>query len=252
MPANERTAIITGGAAGIGKACALRFAREGYRLILADISGEDGAATVETLRDDGVEAHFFEGTIADEAFCRLLADEAVERWGRIDVLVANAAHRNFTRLVEATEDEWDAMLAVNLKGTAFSCKAVIPKMVEQGRGAIVLLSSVHWQVGRDEMPIYDATKAAIVSMTKSLAVDHAEDGIRVNAVCPGFTVTDFHIRKAVREGRSVDELRRSKVGLLQRPADPSEIAAAVYFLASDEASFITGHALMVDGGRSVG
>jgi meso-butanediol dehydrogenase/(S,S)-butanediol dehydrogenase/diacetyl reductase len=113
------------------------------------------------------------------------------------------------------------------------------------------MSSVHWQVGRSEMPIYDATKAGIVSLTKSLAVDHAKDGVRVNAVCPGFTVTDFHIRKAVREGRSVEDLRQTKIGRLQRPADPSEIAAAVYFLASDEASYITGQALMVDGGLSV-
>lgn len=252
MPADEKTAIITGGAAGIGKACAVRFAREGYRLVLGDISGADGAATIQTLHEIGAEAHFLEGSIAEEAFCRKLADEAMDRWGRIDVLVANAAHRNFTRLIEATEEEWDAMLAVNLKGTAFSCRAVVPQMVEQGKGAVVLLSSVHWQVGRAEMPIYDATKAGIVSMTKSLAVDHAADGIRVNAVCPGFTVTDFHIRKAIREGRPVEELRTAKVGLLQRPADPSEIAAAVYFLASDESSFITGQALMVDGGRSVG
>jgi meso-butanediol dehydrogenase/(S,S)-butanediol dehydrogenase/diacetyl reductase len=144
------------------------------------------------------------------------------------------------------------MLAVNLKGTAFSCKAVLPQMIRQRSGAIVLLSSVHHQVGRSEMPLYDATKAGIVSLTKSLAVDHAGQGIRVNAICPGLTITDFHIRKAIREGRSVDELKQTRIGPLQRPADPSEIAAAIYFIASAEASFITGQALMVDGGRSIG
>ena len=252
MPSKDQVAVITGGAAGIGKACAIRFAGEGMRLVLADISQDDGAQTLEMLEARGAEAVFEHGSIAEETFCKKLAGRAIERWGRIDVLVANAAQRNFTRVVETTEKEWDAILAVNLKGTAFSCKAVLPQMIKQKAGAIVLLSSVHHQVGRNEMPIYDATKAGIVSLTKSLAVDHAADGIRVNAICPGLTITDFHIRKAIQEGRSVDELRRTKIGPLQRPADPSEIAAAIYFMASDEASFITGQALMVDGGLSIG
>ncbi len=252
MHSKDRVAIITGGAAGIGKACAIRFAKEGARLILADISGDDGAQTLELLREQGADVVFEHGTIADESFCKRLADLAIERWGRIDVLVANAAQRNFTRVLDTTEKEWDEILAVNLKGTAFSCKAVLPQMIKQRAGAIVLLSSVHHQVDRNEMPIYDASKAGIVSLTKSLAIDHAADGIRVNAICPGLTITDFHIRKAIREGRSVDELKQTKIGPLRRPADPSEIASASYFMASEEASFITGQALMVDGGLSIG
>jgi meso-butanediol dehydrogenase/(S,S)-butanediol dehydrogenase/diacetyl reductase len=252
MPSKDQVAIITGGAAGIGKACAIRFAKEGMRLVLGDLSREDGARTLEQLQEMGADVVFESGNIAEESFCKHLADVAVQRWNRIDVLIANAANRNFSRLVDATENEWDEMLAVNLKGTAFSCKAVLPQMMRQHSGAIVLLSSVHHQVGRSEMPIYDATKAGIVSLTKSLAVDHAGHGIRVNAICPGLTITEFHIRKAIREGRSVDELKQTKIGPLQRPADPSEIAAAIYFMASDEASFITGQALMVDGGRSIG
>lgn len=247
----DRVAVITGGAAGIGKACAVRFAQEGMRLVLGDLSADDGERTLATLREMGADAVFEAGTIADEAFCRRLADIAVERWGRIDVLVANAANRNFSRVIDATEQEWDEMLAVNLKGTAFSCKAVLPHMIERRSGSIVLLSSVHHEVGRMEMPIYDATKSGIASLTKSLAVDHAEDGVRVNAVCPGLTITDFHVRKAIREGRSVEGLKQTRIGRLQRPADPSEIAAAIYFLASDEASYITGQALMVDGGLSI-
>lgn len=222
------------------------------KIVIGDLSAADGAQTLAVLQDMGAETVFLDGNIADESFSKALASAALDRWGSIDVLVANAANRNFTPLQHATGQEWDEMLGVNLKGTAFSCKAVLPQMIAQHAGAIVLMSSVHHQVGRSAMPLYDATKAGIVSLTKSLAVDHASDGIRANAVCPGFTVTDFHIRKAVAEGRSVEELERSKVGLLQRPADPSEIAAAAYFLASDEASFITGQALMVDGGLSVG
>ncbi len=251
MNSKHQVAIITGGAAGIGRACAIRFAREGFSVVIGDVSPDDGAQTLEAVEEIGAGAVFENGTIADEVFCRRLADLAIEKWGRVDVLVANAANRNFSRLIDASEREWDEMLEVNLKGTAFSCKAVLPHMIRQRSGAIVLISSVHYQAGRKEMPIYDATKAGIVSMTKSLAVDHAADGVRVNAICPGLTITDFHIRKAIREGRSVDELKQTRVGALQRPADPSEIAAAVYFMASNEASFITGQALMVDGGFSI-
>ena len=242
----DKVAIVTGGGAGIGRACAARFVQEGMHVAIDDISREDGEAAA---RDLG--AIFEHGSVADEAHCRKLAEIAMERWGRIDVLVGNAANRNFSRVIDATEQEWDEMLAVNLKGTAFACKAVLPQMIQQGKGSIVLLSSVHWQVGRSEMPIYDATKAGIVSLTKSLAVDHAADGVRVNAVCPGLTITDFHIRKAKREGRSVEELWKTRIGRLGRPADPAEMAAVVYFLASDEASYVTGQALMADGGLSV-
>ena len=252
MHPKERVAIITGGAAGIGKACAIRFAHEGYRLVIGDISASDGEQTLETLREIRADAVFEHGSIADESYCLRLAELALERWGRIDALVANAARRSFTRLIDADAAEWDAMLDVNLKGSAFSCKAALPAMIRQGSGAIVLISSVHHQLGRKDMPLYDATKAGIVSMTKSLAIDHASDGVRVNAVCPGLTITDFHVRKAIREGRSVEELKHTKIGPLQRPADPAEIAAAAWFLASDEASFITGQALMVDGGISAG
>lgn len=251
MNSKHQVAIITGGAAGIGRACAIRFAREGFSVVIGDVSPDDGAQTLEAVEEIGTGAVFESGTIADEVFCRRLADLAIEKWGRVDVLVANAANRNFSRLIDASEREWDEMLEVNLKGTAFSCKAVLPHMIRQRSGAIVLISSVHYQAGRKEMPIYDATKAGIVSMTKSLAVDHAADGVRVNAICPGLTITDFHIRKAIREGRSVDKLKQTRVGALQRPADPSEIAAAVYFMASNEESFITGQALMVDGGFSI-
>ena len=252
MKDNRKVAIITGGAAGIGKACALRFAKEGMRVVIGDISEDNGLKTRDSIRDQGGEALFVPGSIADKDVCKELAATALNEWGRTDILVANAAARNFTHFIETTEEEWDSLLAVNLKGTAQSCKAVLPSMIEQKSGAIVLLSSVHYLAGRTDMPIYDVTKAGIVSMARSLAIEYGEDNIRVNAVCPGLTITDFHINKAKEEGIGVSELRELKIGALKRPAEPSEIAGAVYFLTSDDASFVTGHALMVDGGFSAG
>ncbi len=142
---------------------------------------------------------------------------------------------------------------MNLKGVAYCCKAVLPAMIEQQSGSIVIISSANAKVGRAGMPLYDATKAGVVSFAQSLAVAHGVDGIRVNAVCPGYTMTDFHERNAVKRGVSPEELRARNegYGLLGKPAEPHQLASAVYFLASEDASNITGQALMVDGGLSV-
>jgi len=138
---------------------------------------------------------------------------------------------------------------VNLRGVANACVAAAQAMREGGRGgAMVLVSSANALVGRATMPIYDAAKAGVLSLTRSLAVDLAGDRIRVNSICPGFTVTDFHLRRAAAQGRAVEELRAAQPGLLKRPAEPEEMAAAIAFLASDDASYITATNLMVDGG----
>lgn len=249
---NQKVAIVTGGAAGIGKACALRLVKEGIRVVINDISEDNGVTTCNLIKDQGGAAHFVQGNIADDDVCRELAETALHNWGRIDILVANAAARNFTRFIETTDAEWDSMLAVNLKGTAQTCKAVLPAMVEQKSGTIVLMSSVHYLEGRMDMPIYDVTKAGIVSMARSLAIEYGPANIRVNAVCPGLTITDFHINKATEEGRDPSQLCNVEFGALKRTAEPSEIAGAVYFLCSEDASYVTGHALMVDGGFSIG
>ena len=252
MDSDPKVAIITGGAAGIGRACALRFVEENIRVVIGDISEENGKKTCALIESQGGEARFVPGNIKDDSVCRSLAETALNGWGRIDILVANAAARSFTSFIETDAEEWESMLGVNMIGTAQTCNAVLPTMIAQQSGAIALVSSVGFIVGRTDMPIYDASKAAIVSMTRTLAIEYGTRNIRVNAVCPGFTVTDFHISKAKEEGESVTELKAAKVGALNRPADPSEIASAIYFLVSDDASYITGHALVVDGGASAG
>lgn len=254
MSGKRPVVIVTGAGAGIGRACALRFAKEGARVVVVDWEENDGRATVELLRSRGQEALFVHADVSVEEDCARFAREAIEAYGRLDILVANAGVRVFGSILEATAQDWDRILAVNLKGVSFSCKAVLPTLVEQKSGAIVLIGSTTALTGRTHMPLYDATKFGVLSLTRSLAAAYGKDGIRVNAVCPSLTLTDFHFRKAAAEGISPEQLRARYrgYGLLGRPGEPEEIAAAVYFLASDEASFITGQYLIVDGGFSIG
>ena len=249
----NQVAVITGGGAGIGKACTLRLASEGKRVLVGDRNIEDAQGVVEAIEAEGGEARCLEGDLANPDAPQAWAEAALETWGRIDVLVANAGVRVYGPLLEATEEDWDHILAVNLRGIARSCKAVLPAMIKQQSGAIVVVSSVHALVGRADMPLYDATKAATVSLVKSLAVAHGKDGIRVNAVCPGYTVTEFHERRAQAEGLAPEQAWQwgEGYGLLGRAAKPEEIASAVAFLAGEDASMVTGQALIVDGGRSV-
>ena len=251
--ANGRVAIVTGGGAGIGKACATRFVQEGWRVVIADFSLTDGVATRDRLRAAGGEVIFVRGDVARGADCTRFAREALRRWGRIDALVANAGARVYGSLLDATEADWHKIIGVNLKGVAYSCRAVLPGMIKGGSGAIVIISSANAILGRADMPLYDATKAAVLSLTRSLAVAHGKQGVRVNAVCPGWTMTDFHERNAAKQGVSPAAMR-AKIpfyALLGRPAEPHQIASAVYFLASEDASNVTGQTLMVDGGLSV-
>jgi 2-hydroxycyclohexanecarboxyl-CoA dehydrogenase len=254
MAIEHPVAVITGAGAGIGKACAIRFAHEGTRVVVVDWEAGDGQATVDYLKSRGAEAIFCHADVSREEDCQRFARSAVDSFGRIDVLVANAGIRVFGSILEATEEDWDRILGVNLKGMSFSCKAVLPTMIEQKSGAIVLIGSTTALTGRTNMPLYDATKFGVLSLTRSLAATYGRDGIRVNAVCPSKTLTDFHVKRAMADGISPEELRErfKGYGLLGRAGEPEEVAAAVYFMASEDASFITGQYLIVDGGYSIG
>jgi 2-hydroxycyclohexanecarboxyl-CoA dehydrogenase len=254
MAIENPVVIITGGGAGIGRACAVRFAQEGARVVVVDWTDSDGQGTVDLLKSRGAQAIFCHADVSVEQDCMRFAQSAIDAFGRIDVLVGNAGVRVPANILQATEKDWDWILGVNLKGVSFSCKAVLPKMMEQKSGVIVLIGSTGALTARTNSPLYEATKYGVIGLTRSLAVAYGRNGIRANAICPALTLTDYHIRKAKAEGISLDELReRNKgYGLLGRPAEPEEIAAAVYFMASKDASIITGQYLMVDAGFSVG
>lgn len=246
--------IVTGGGAGIGKACVLEFASKGYRVVAADVNTADAAAAADVARSKfGAEAIGIACDVSDASACRAVAEEALARWGRIDALVGNAGVQTGGRLIDAIESDWDRIVGVNLKGLFNSCRAVLPTMIAQRDGRIVLLSSINALLSPAAMAIYDMTKTGVIGIMRNLAVDHGKDGIRVNAVCPGATLTDHHIRQAAARGMSEADLRAKTRGyaLLGRVAEPSEIASAIYFLASDASSFVTGATLVVDGGFTI-
>jgi len=254
MTVSHPVAIITGAGSGIGRACAIRFAAEGTRVVVVDQVDTGGQETVDLLKSRGAEAIFVHADVSAEEDCRQFAERTVSAFGRIDVLVANAGVRVFGTVLEATEEDWDKILGVNLKGVSFSCKAVLPRMIEQKSGAIVLIGSTTALTGRTDMPLYDATKFGVLSLTRSLAATYGRHGVRVNAVCPSLTLTEFQFKKALKQGISPQQLRerRKGYGLLGRPGEPEEIAAVIYFMASKDASFVTGQYLIVDGGFSIG
>jgi len=246
--------IVTGGAAGIGRACVDVFAQHGYCVAAADVDGPAAAATARAISaSTGQDIAGIRCDVAIAADCRDLAADALRRWGRIDALVANAGLQTPGRLIDATEEDWERLVAVNLKGVAGICRAVLPAMIERRDGRIVLVSSINALRAPAGMSIYDMTKAGVLGLMRSLAVDHGADGVRVNAVCPGATLTDHHLRAAAARGLTEADLRNRTrgYGLLGRVAEPAEIASAIHFLASDQASFVTGATLVVDGGVTI-
>jgi 2-hydroxycyclohexanecarboxyl-CoA dehydrogenase len=250
-----KIALITGGGGGIGAATARIFCAEGAAVMLVDFNGEGLTKTVAEIRKDIPDAQVmtFIADVSDDAVAMEAVERTLEALEGLDVLVNNAAMRNYTAIAETTPAEWQAMVGVNLIGIANYCKAALPALRRSGRASIVNVSSTHAVKGRKGMGIYDATKAGILSMTRTLAFEEAEHGVRVNAVCPGSTLTDFHVSRAEAAGKSIDVLKteRQTTSLLGRWAEPREIAAPILWLASDEASFITGASLMVDGGLSI-
>ncbi|MFO1375789.1 MAG: SDR family oxidoreductase [Steroidobacteraceae bacterium] len=246
--------IVTGGGAGIGRACVERFAQHGYRVIAADIDGPAAASAARAISaETGQDVAGIRCDVASAASCRDLAAEVLRRWGRIDALIGNAGLQTAGRLLDATDEEWDRLVAVNLRGIVNVCRAVLPTMIERRDGRIVLVSSINALRSPAGMAVYDMTKTGVLGLMRSLAVDHGVDGVRVNAVCPGATLTDHHIRAARERGQTEADLRdRTRgYGLLGRVAEPAEIAAAIHFLASDQASFVTGATLVVDGGFTI-
>jgi NAD(P)-dependent dehydrogenase (short-subunit alcohol dehydrogenase family) len=249
MRLKDKIAIITGVGAGIGEAIAVRFAEEGARLVLADIQEAAGQATLRKVTGLGAKAVFVKADISKEESAKDISSAAVASFGGIDVLVNNAA--DFTQMdVERAEvSDWQRVLGVNVIGTALVAKFAIPHMKAKG-GSIVNLSSMSGLIAQSGFATYNASKGAVITMTKCMALDLAPYKIRVNSVCPGCILTSASYREIERLGLTFEQWRDTVAPLhmLNRLGEPVEVANAVLFLASDEASFITATHLLVDGG----
>jgi meso-butanediol dehydrogenase/(S,S)-butanediol dehydrogenase/diacetyl reductase len=250
-----RVALVTGGGGGIGEATGRLFAEEGAAVALLDADGPAARGAAESIRAavPGARVLPLEGDVTREADARRLVDEAAGQLGGLHTLVNVAGVRVYVPLAEATEADWERIIGVNVLGTAHCCKAALPRLRASGRGTVVNVSSVYGLMGRTGMGQYDTTKAAVLGFTRALAVEEAPHRIRVNAVCPGGTITPYHIRRGAARGVSEAEMRTQRAGdnLLGRWAEPREVAYPILFLAGDESSFVTGATLMVDGGRSI-
>jgi meso-butanediol dehydrogenase/(S,S)-butanediol dehydrogenase/diacetyl reductase len=250
-----RVALVTGGGGGIGEATGRLFAEEGAAVVLLDASAEiaEAAATSIAAAVAGARVAALGGDVTREEDARRAVDTAISRYGALHSLVNVAGVRVYQSLATATPQDWQHILSVNVLGTAFCCKAAIPALRAAGGGSIVNVSSVYGVMGRRGMGQYDTTKAAVLGLTRALAVEEAPHRIRVNAVCPGSTITPYHIRRAADQGQSEAELRRRTAteNLLGRWAEPREIAHPILFLACEDSSYITGATLMVDAGKSV-
>jgi dihydroanticapsin dehydrogenase len=252
MRLNDQAAIVTGAGSGIGAATAMRFSEEGAKVVVVDIEGAAGEKTISLIKKNGGEGVAVNADVSKEKDAKQIADTAISAFGKIDILVNNAAIFIFKGL-DATVDEWQRSISVNIIGTALCSKYVVESMKKHGKGAIVNLGSISAVTAQPEYTAYSATKAAVVQMTRNMALDFAPFNIRVNCVCPGAILTPTLERYAEQKGMTMPEVLAAwaPAHLLNRLGEPREIANAILFLASEEASFITGATLMVDGGFTV-
>jgi len=246
MRLRGKVAIVTGAASGIGRATAELFAEEGAKVVVADINVPEGEKTVSNIRASGGDALFVHADISKDADAKRISEEAVKAYGRIDILVNNAAAFVFKALEEATVEDWQRALSINIMGTALCTKYAVEHMKRVGGGAVVNVGSVHGFVGQPGYIPYAATKAALVQMSRNMAIELGPFNIRVNCACPGAVLTDHTLHRLKELGMTPEDLGAQQP--LKRGSQPRESASAILFLASDDASFVTGAFLMVDGG----
>ena len=244
-----KTALVTGGGSGIGRATSLAYAQEGARVVVADVNVEGGEETVQLIKEAGGEAILVHADVAKPEDTQAMVAQAVEAFGSLDCAFNNAGISGGTdrRLTaDYLEEDWDRVVGINLKGVWLCMKAEIPQMLKQGGGAIVNTASVAGLVGIPGTVAYVAAKHGVTGLTKAAALEYAKSGIRVNSVCPGYIQTPM-VQGIFVENEGFEErvAARHPIGRL---GEPSEIAAAVIWLSSDAASFVTGHNMPVDGG----
>jgi NAD(P)-dependent dehydrogenase (short-subunit alcohol dehydrogenase family) len=244
MRLQGKVAVITGGAQGLGRAITLAMAREGAKVVVADLQADKAESVAEEARALGAEALALEVNVASEPSVQRLADETFKRFGHIDILVNDAGVYLKSPVVSKTEEEWDRTLDVNLGGNFLCARAFVPAMRRQKSGRIIGIASSIAHTGAKEFADYAASKAAIIGFVKALARELGPDGITVNAICPGSANTDMP-----RRHRSEDEvMARLRATPLDRVLEPEDIAGPVLFLASDAAAYITGQAYNVNCG----
>jgi len=253
MQLSGKVALITGGAAGIGRATALLFAREGAAVAMADLNAQAGEAVVGEITRSGGRAIFESADVTRAEDCRRVVERTIREFGRLDILFNNAGIIRRATILELSEDDWDRLMAVNVKSIYLLSREVLPHMQKQGGGSIINTASGWGLAGGAKAAVYCASKGAVVLLTKAMAIDHGPQKIRVNCICPGDTDTGMLRVEAQQlgeeNGRFLAEAAKRPLG---RVGSPDEIAQAVLYLASEVSSFVTGTALVVDGGGLAG
>lgn len=249
MRLKDKVAIVTGAGGGIGKATAELFGEEGAKVLVADVDGKTGEETVRGIQNKGGAAHFVHADVSKEADAKKISEAAAQAFGRVDILVNNAA-TFVLKGFAATVEDWQHSLGVNVVGTAMVTKYAVERMKAAGGGAVVNLASISGFIAQPNFFAYSSTKAAILQMTRNMAMDLAPFKIRVNSICPGTILTAASYRHMQTVGMTLEQFDREEgaKAFLKRIGQPREVAYAILFLASDEASYITGASLMVDGG----
>jgi NAD(P)-dependent dehydrogenase (short-subunit alcohol dehydrogenase family) len=250
---HDKVAVITGAASGIGRATALLFAREGAAVVITDINEFGGKAVAAEIGSYGGRARFELADVTRAADCMRIVETAEREFGGIHILFNNAGIIRRASVVELSEEDWDRVMAVNVKAIFLMCREVIPVMASAGGGCIINTASGWGLAGGPRAAVYCASKGAVVLLTKAMAVDHGAQNIRVNCICPGDTDTNMLRNEAQQLGEPSDRfLAESARRPLGRVGKPDEIAQAALYLASDASSFVTGTALVVDGGGLAG
>jgi 3-oxoacyl-[acyl-carrier protein] reductase len=252
-----KVAIVTGANSGIGRATARLFAREGARVVCCDVQEQLSPRIDERIKQDGGEALFLKADVTSETDWAQSVSTALDRFGDLHILYNNAGGGIRKKIDEFKNDEWHFILNLNLNSIYYGCRAVLPHFRKMKRGNIVNTASTFGILATEENPAYCSTKAAVINLTRQMAIDYGCEGIRINCICPGATDTPrfrgVPPRATFESGMPPDQIKRLSTlnRALNRLARPEEIAYGVLFLASDEASFVTGHALVVDGGQTI-
>lgn len=246
-----KVAIVTGAAQGIGHGCALMLAREGARVVIADVQDEKGIAIVEQIGSEGLEAIYQHSDVIDEEQCAALIQSTVDHYGRIDVLVNNAGWFPRATIEETSTELWDKVINVNLRGAFYCCKYAIPHLRNAGGGSIINIGSINGIQGLGSLIAYSSAKGGLLALTRTLAGAYAKDRIRANYVIPGWVLTEGEMSLQASRGVTEEELRRAgETLLLGRHQTPDDVAYAVIYLASDESSQVTGTIMHVDAGAT--